>query len=76
MNIKECKFTKKNLAVAVFDDGTVMLGNANTGKVYKVVDVEPQTYNYDGSKVVKISIDEFKPKRKGVRDYKRGNKNA
>ena len=64
MDIKKCKFTKKNLAVAVFDDGTIMLGNVNTGKIYKIMDVEPQKYANDRRNVTKISIDEFKPKKK------------
>lgn len=64
MNIKECGFTKKNLLFAVLEDGTVLLGNLITGKIYKVVDVEPAKYANDRTNVTKISIDEFKPKKK------------
>lgn len=55
MNIKECGFKKENLLVMVLPTGVVLLGNAETKKIYEVNIVKLSKPKIpDGYKKIKV----------------------
>lgn len=72
MKIEKCNFTEQSkICVALLPNGSVLIGNAETGKIYKITSVKlTKSKQPKGVKKVKLKLTKNK-----LKEYKRGSNN-